>query len=79
MMKLKKFLKLIAAFSLAVLITAVTLPSNLVVHAGPDDYPPEISFPITVLDFSADNLLFEYNRGYNATSHGMYLDLYTNY
>ena len=77
MMKLKKYIKRITAFSLAVVMTVVALPNNLVVYAGPDDYPPEILFPIKVLDFRPDNLLFEYNSGITVTNQGIYLDLFT--
>lgn len=59
-MRLRKCFKRIAALSFAAAMLAVGLPQNSVVRAD-DDYPDEILFPISVLDFRADNLLFEWS------------------
>lgn len=80
-MKLKRLMKRITAFSLAVLMTVVAFPYDSVVHAGPDDYPPEILFPIEVYDFRADNLLFEWFTNWQAPNvdladYDIYFDLY---
>lgn len=64
-MKLKRFIKRIAAVSLATVMVVTCLPSNLVVKAGPDDYPDEILFPVSILDIPNDGLFFECAMSWN--------------
>ena len=57
---LKRFKK-VTAFSLATVIAMTSTPFHVSVKAAQeDDYPNEIRFPMTILDFRQDNLLFEY-------------------
>ncbi|MBE5923147.1 MAG: fibro-slime domain-containing protein [Lachnospiraceae bacterium] len=58
-MRLKRFIKRIAALSLASVMVATCLPTNLVVKAGPNDYPDEVYFPVDILDVPSDGLFFE--------------------
>lgn len=58
-MKIGKFIKKIILTSLAALMAVTAIPYHSSVKAA-DDYPPEIQFPIRVLDFSQDSLLFEW-------------------
>jgi fibro-slime domain-containing protein len=64
-MKLKRFIKRIAALSLATAMVATLLPTNLTVKAGPNDYPDEVYFPITILDVPSDGLFFECAMSWN--------------
>lgn len=57
-MRLKKCIKLLSASLLAATIIVSVLPNQSVVKA--EEYPDEILFPISILDFRADNLIFEY-------------------
>ncbi len=58
-MKLKKCMKRISAILLAATMVVVALPNQPVVKADEDDFPDEILFPVSILDFPADNLFFE--------------------
>lgn len=60
-MRLKKCIKLLSATLLAATIIVSVLPNQSVVKA--EEYPDEILFPISILDFRADNLIFEYPSG----------------
>lgn len=62
-MKLKRLAKRIMTAGFAVFMTSVCLSDGMIVKAGVDDYPPEVKFPISILDFRADNLLFEWPSG----------------
>lgn len=57
-MRLRKCIKLLSAPLLAATIIFSVLPNQSVVKA--EEYPDEILFPISILDFRADNLIFEY-------------------
>lgn len=76
-MKVGKFIKKMIFTSLAVLVAVTAIPYHSSVKADSDDYPDEIYFPIEVLDFRQDNLLFEWL----ATSDGgdADLELYQDY
>lgn len=71
-MKLRKMISKIALASFAVLAAVTASPYHFFVNAASDDYPDEIQFPITVLDFRRDNLLFEWDTSFD-------LSLYKNY
>ena len=58
-MILKKCLRCFSLILLVAAIIVVSLPNQLKVNA--EDYPEEILFPISILDFRADNLFFEYS------------------
>lgn len=58
-MKLKQCMKRISTIILAATMIVVALPNQPVVKADEDDFPDEILFPVSILDFPADNLLFE--------------------
>ena len=77
-MRIRKLLSKIAFTSLAVLMTASAIPYHSGVKAATDEYPDEVYFPIRVLDFSMDNLLFEWAGGDgSATALGLYENIYT--
>lgn len=73
-MKLKKCMKRISAILLAATMVVVALPNQPVVKADEDDFPDEILFPVSILDFPADNLLFECPMSW-MESYDSYLDL----
>ncbi len=77
-MKLKKCMKRISAILLAATMVVVALPNQPVVKADEDDFPDEILFPISILDFPADNLFFEgpMNWRNDTMNYASYLDLY---
>ena len=58
-MKLKKCMKRISAVILAATMLVTVMPNQPVVKADADDFPDEILFPVSILDFPADNLFFE--------------------
>lgn len=74
-MGMKKFMKRIVSASLAVLVAVTAIPFPSAVQAASDDFPEEIYFPIEVLDFRRDDLLFEwadaYNLGLNTDYYGL--------
>ncbi|MDD6071665.1 MAG: fibro-slime domain-containing protein [Clostridiales bacterium] len=73
-MRMKRFMKHIVSASLAVLVAVTAIPFPSAVQAATDEFPPEIYFPIQVLDFRRDDLLFEWN---NASQYN--LGLFSNY
>ena len=71
-MKIRKIFKRIVFASLMVLLAVAAIPYQSPVKAA-DEYPDEVYFPIQVLDFREDNLLFQWNQ------EAYYLELYQNY
>lgn len=67
-MKLKKCMKRISATLLAATMVVTALPNQPKVQA--EEFPEEILFPISILDFRADNLFFEYAPSWNGGGHG---------
>lgn len=62
-MKAGKLIKKMIYVSFAVLVAVTMIPGQLSVKAagsGTDSYPDEVYFPIKVIDFPQDNLLFEW-------------------
>lgn len=81
-MKKRKLGKRIASVFLTALMIVTCIPSQLPVRAV-TEFPDEIRFPITILDFKRDDLLFEYwarsNLGgypYSVYNNQSGLDLY---
>ena len=64
-MKLKQLAKRVIAVGFASFMAAVCLAEGSSVYAGVNDYPPEVKFPISVLDFRRDDLLFEYQSSHS--------------
>lgn len=73
-MKLKKCMKRISAILLAATMVVVALPNQPVVKADEDDFPDEILFPVSILDFPADNLFFEYPAGWDYSGYASGMD-----
>lgn len=65
-MRMKRFMKRIVSTSLAVLVAVTAIPFPSAVQATSDDFPDEVYFPIQVLDFRKDELLFEYPSDLNS-------------
>ena len=59
-MKLRKYIKRFSSILLAATMIAVNLPDQPKVQA--EEYPNEILFPISILDFRSDNLFFQYDN-----------------
>ena len=59
-MKLRKFIKKVVFALLTAVLAVAVMPYHSSVEAAADDYPDEVYFPIEVLDFRKDNLLFEW-------------------
>lgn len=64
-MKLTKFFKRMAFASLAVAVAVTAIPYSSSVKAESDAYPEEVYFPIQVLDFRRDDMLFEWNNSWS--------------
>lgn len=71
-MKVKKFFKKMICASLAVLVAVTAVPDYSYVEAASDDYPDEINFPIQILDFRNDGLLFEWWNNSSSLHMGLY-------
>lgn len=65
-MNLKKCIKRISATLLAATIIVSGVPIQPKVNA--EEYPAEILFPVQILDFRADNMLFEYNSSLSTSN-----------
>ena len=67
-MKLKKCIKRVSATLLAATMIVSGLPNQPKVNA--EEFPEEILFPVSILDFRADNLFFEYAPSWSGNGHG---------
>ncbi len=52
-----------AAFLMAMAVLFGSMTSSLTVEAKSDNLPAELILPITLIDYNADNLLFQYDLG----------------
>lgn len=78
-MKAGKLIKKMIYVSFAVLVAVTLIPDHLSVKAagsGADSYPDEVYFPIKVIDFPQDSLLFEWM---DTTGADKDLELYQDY
>lgn len=73
-MRLTKFFKRMVAVSLAVVVAVTAIPYSSSVKAASDEYPEEIYFPIQVLDFPRDDLLFEWCSWESKFNLGLHTD-----